>query len=419
MADAFFCAKSGIKIANAEHAKMNFGTFDLDGIIEKGYAVFFKNPKSFTGEDVVEMQVHGGTMIAEKVVEKCKKLGARVANRGEFSKRAFLNGKASLDSLEGMIDMIESESEAELRAAAMLHNGKLYGKIEEVESALVDLISEIEVAIDYPDEVDEVATIEKISIEAEIQKKSIEELLKTKNAGKMLKGGVRTIIVGKPNVGKSSILNAILGEDRSIVTDIAGTTRDAVRETFVIDGIKFSLMDTAGIRQTSDVIESIGVEIAKKNIKDADLVLFVVDATRGLDYDDTEIGELSKNLKTILVVNKTDEKIAADVENFYEMWKGEKVFVSAKTGKNMDKLAEMMVKEAKLNNVDGLVVTNERHVAALEKAVENLSKINNSLNLDVAAFCLNSALVELGKITGKTASEEIVNRVFSRFCVGK
>ena len=419
VADDFFCAKSGVKIKDSKHAKMNFGTFDLDGVIEKGYAVFFKNPKSFTGEDVVEFQVHGGTIIAEKIIEKCKKLGARIADKGEFSKRAFLNGKASLDSLEGMIDMIESESEAELRAASMLHNGKLYKELEKIESNIVDVLSEIEVAIDYPDEIDEITTIEKVVKISKQEKEKIDQLLKTKASGKMLKNGVRTAIVGKPNVGKSSILNSILGEDRAIVTDIEGTTRDTLHETFVINGVKFSLVDTAGIRETSDIIESIGVKKAKQNITEADLVLFVIDGTRKLDYNDKEIEELSKNTKSILVLNKIDEKLNNDVKQFFDTWQGDKIEISAKSGLNVDKLIQKMLNHAKYNSVDGFVVTNERHIAALEAASDNLAKINNKQNLDLAAFCLNSTLIEIGKITGKTASEEIVNRVFSRFCVGK
>jgi len=419
MADAFFCANSGVKLENAEHAKMNYGSFALDGFVEKGYAVVFFAPKSFTGETVVELQVHGGTLIAEKVIEKCKSLGARVADKGEFSKRAFLNGKASLDSLEGMIDMIESESEAELRAAAMLKNGELFRSIEKIESELVDAVSEIEVAIDYPDEVEEFTTIEKVCSASKNATKEIEKLLKTKQAGKLIRNGVKTMIVGKPNVGKSSLLNSILGEDRSIVTDIAGTTRDTIRETFVIDGIKFSLLDTAGIRETNDVIESIGVEKAKKSIAEADLVLFVVDAASDINLEDKQIEKLTNKENTLLVVNKIDSGIKNSVNKFFDEWSGEKVLVSAKTGKEIETVFDKMVKFAKRKSIDGFVVTNERHAAALENAKSSLDKIDEKTNLDVAAFCIKSALDELGKITGKTCSEEVVKRIFERFCVGK
>ena len=419
VADEFFCANSGIKLKNAEHAKMNFGSFYLDGFIEKGYAVVFFSPKSFTGETVVELQVHGGTLIAEKVVEKCVSLGARIADKGEFSKRAFLNGKASLDSLEGMIDMIESESEAELRAAAMLKNGTLFRAVEKIEKSLIDAVSEIEVAIDYPDEVEEFTTIEKVNNVAKNSANEIDGLIKTKKAGRLVRSGVKTMIIGKPNVGKSSLLNAVLGEERSIVTNIAGTTRDSVRETFVIDGIKFSLLDTAGIRDTSDVIESIGVERAKNSINEADLVLFVVDASTTISKEDKEIATLVSKDNTILVVNKVDEKKDASVQNFFDKWPSDKLFVSAKNGTDIDALFSKMVKFAQKNSIDGFVVTNERHAAALENAKTALEKIDLKTNLDVAAFCIKLALDELGKITGKTCSEEVVKRIFERFCVGK
>ena len=419
VADAFFCAKSKIKLKDAQHAKMNYGSFDLDGIIEKGYAVVFFAPKSFTGETVVELQVHGGTLIAETVVEKCKKLGARVADKGEFSKRAFLNGKASLDSLEGMIDMIESESEAELRAAAMLKNGALYKKIEEIEKNLTDALSEIEVSIDYPDETEEFTTINKVVNSCASAKDEIEKLIVTKKSGKMLKSGVKTMIVGKPNVGKSSILNAILGEERSIVTNIAGTTRDAVSETFVVGSIKFCLLDTAGIRETEDIIEQLGVKRAKQSIEEADLVLFVLDAGREFDAEDEKIFKLVENKNTILVVNKSDLKKEISVENVYNKWNKKKICVSSSCTEDIEKLKTMMVEVSKYTSIDGLVVTNERHLTALENAKKSLDEVNAKMQLDVAAFCIKTALDELGKITGKTASEEVVKRVFERFCVGK
>ena len=419
IADAFFCANSKKKLKDSVHAKMNFGSFLLDGFVEKGYAVVFFAPKSFTGETVVEFQVHGGTLIAEKIVEKCKSLGARVAAKGEFSKRAFLNGKASLDSLEGMIDMIESESEAELRAASMLKEGALFRAIENIEKTLIDVLSEIEVAIDYPDEVEEFTTIKKVCDAAKDATKKIDDLIKTKQAGKLIRNGVRTIIVGKPNVGKSSLLNAILGEDRSIVTDIAGTTRDTVRETFVIDGIKFSLLDTAGIRETSDLIENMGVERAKKSASEADLVLFVLDASTDYAEEDRKIKSLLNEKNTILVLNKVDSKQNDSVKNVYDNWAGNKIMISAKIGKNVPDLVKKMVEFAKSNAIDGFVVTNERHALALENAKASLEKIDTTLSLDVAAFCIKTALENLGEITGKTCSEEVVKRIFERFCVGK
>lgn len=419
VADAFFCAARNKPLSKCAHAVMNFGRLNLDGVVERGYGVVFFAPHSFTGEDVVELQVHGGTIMAEKVVAECIKHGARIADRGEFSKRAFLNGKASLESLEGMIDMISAESEAELRAGSMLQNGELKKVLDSIEESLTSALAEIDVTIDYPDEIDEEITAKKVCDCAASAKAKIDKLLQTKKIGRLIKDGVKTLIIGKPNVGKSSVLNAIVGEERAIVTDVAGTTRDVVKETFVLNGTKFVLLDTAGIRETSDKVESIGVERAKQNVEIADLILFLIDGSEDISDEDKQIFDLVANKNTILVLNKTDKKQNAHAKEFFDAFEGKKVAISTVLGDGMDKLIELMQLVAKTQNIDGVVVTNQRHVDCLAKASEELGKVDTQMSMDILSFELKTALTELGKITGKTASEEVVAKVFSKFCVGK
>lgn len=419
IADEFFCAKSGVKLKDAQHAKMNFGTFNLKGVQEKGYAVVFFAPNSFTGELVVEMQVHGGSLIAETIVKECVARGAKIAGKGDFSKRAFINGRASLDSLEGMIDMISAESEAELKAASSLYSGKLKEKVEQAENILLEAVAGIDVGIDYPDEVEEEPTIKETYKKVQEAKKIIAELLKQKKQSHMLKDGVYTLILGKPNVGKSSVLNAILGENRAIVTDIAGTTRDIIKETFVYDDVKFQILDTAGIRDTKDIIEKIGVDRAKENIARADLVLFIIDALREIENEDKEILNLVKDKNLVAVLNKTDKKVNATTREFFNNIKAKKVEISAACDKGIDNLLFAMKQASFGLNAPETILLNQRHIEALESTENELAKVKENQSLDILAFSIKSALNFLGSITGRTASEEVVNKIFSKFCVGK
>ena len=419
IADEFFCANSKIKLKNSQHGKMNFGTFNLDGIYEKGYAVVFFSPKSFTGENVVEIQVHGGYLIAEKIINKCIKLGANMAEKGEFSKRAFVNGKATLDSLEGMIDMINAESESELKAAAAIYSGKLKEQIDDIEQKFINALSSIEASIDYPDEIEELPTKESIKNLLMEVKSKLENLLLFKNQRQILKNGVMTLIVGKPNVGKSSLLNSILGEDRAIVTDIEGTTRDIIKETFVFEDVKFQILDTAGVRNTENIIEKMGVNQAIQNINLADIIIFVLDASKPLSDSDYKILNLLKEKKYILVLNKTDQYINKEVNDLFDKFSGDKVKVSALSGKGIEELLKLMKKNSHYCETSGALLVNKRQTDSIEEVLKIINKIDYSASLDLLAFELNKCLNELGKISGKTASEEVIKNIFSKFCVGK
>lgn len=419
IADDLFCAKNGKSLNKAIHGKLNYGTIKIGEIREVGLAVVFFKPKSFTGELVVEFQVHGGILIAKKIVEECIKRGARLADKGEFSKRAFLNGKASLDSLEGMIDMINAESESELKAAFGLYSGTLKKTVEVIENELTEALAGIEVGIDYPDEVDDLPTKDMVMEIIFNARGKLEKLIETKKLGKTIKDGVLTLILGKPNVGKSSLLNAIIGEDRAIVTEHAGTTRDIVKETFIYDGIKFQLLDTAGIRDSKDEIESIGINKAIENINIADLILFVIDSNQKLTNEDLKIYQQCNDKNLILVFNKTDKLQNKQAGDFFDNFNGDKIKVSTYLAEGIDDLLKIMKSKVEGKTESNVILVNERHIKALELAKSNLERIRKDFSFDIIAFEIKKALDELGKISGKTVSEEVINKIFSKFCVGK
>lgn len=422
IADQLFLSSSGITPSLFPHAKMEFGTFSCKTFKDKCLCVGFKAPKSFTGEDVVEFHVHGGEYLARGVLLECISLGAKMAGKGEFSKRAFLNGHADLSELEGMIDMIEAESDAEIRAGFALLSGKFKSSLEQIESELIDVASLLEVGIDYPDE--DVYLVDRGAIQDKVVSSmtEINRLIETSEFGRKTKSGISVLIYGKPNVGKSSILNALLRKDRAIVTDIPGTTRDTLEESMVIDGFKFRFIDTAGVHETKDTVERLGIKKAKEFLNSADIILFVVDASNQKTKEDEAICAELKNKSYVLVQNKADKKMynhSALADNVGS------VFVSGKTGEGIDTLIKKIKEITKINKIDssGIMITNERHIEALKQSKQNLQDLINELSqnrtYDILALKLKTALDSLGEITGKTASEEIINNIFSKFCVGK
>ncbi len=378
-----------------------------DGFEDYGFLAYFKAPKSFTGEDVVEFHCHGGVQIARGILKKCLMLGARNAERGEFTKRAFLNGKLTLASAEGMADMINAESLALLRAGSMLYGEKLSGEVKSLQDELKDVLAEVAVEIDYPEEdadgIDLKRTADKISLLSE----RVDRLISTYKCGKKIKHGVTVAICGKPNTGKSSLLNAMLGYDKAIVSSEEGTTRDAVEGSMDIDGVKYNLVDTAGIRLNAGAVESIGIERAKAVMYGADIVLSV---SEGEDFElpDDISGEVIK------VFNKSDEK---SPQKKYD------ICVSAKTGENIENLKRLIAQKSVGDAaLDKAYIVEERHydalvgaAAALNTAAENI----RSYTIDVIAVDLRDAWDALGEITGETANEEIISTVFAKFCVGK
>lgn len=402
---------------NIKPRYMYFGNFKLDeGEFEQCLMVYFKAPFSYTGEDIVEFQIHGGVLIAQKVLESCVKAGAKLAEPGEYSKRAFLNGKITLDKAEAIVGEINAETEGELKSSLQVTNGRLAEKISTEQDKLKNMIAEIEAGLDYPDEIDELDLKLNIKERLEGVRTNIKDILQQAQSATYLKNGINVALVGKTNVGKSSVMNAMLGENRAIVTDIKGTTRDAISESFVFEGIKINLIDTAGIRETKDVVENIGIEKSKQNLMQADLVLFVLDGSERESAEDRQIENLLKGKKFITVINKTDKKrVVPKQENEIE--------ISALTNKNIQKLKQKildMVLEEKID-FNSLVLTNERQIAILQEAKDILDEILNAKEntLDVFAMLIKKLWQTLGKITGNTENEDIIDLIFSKFCLGK
>ena len=415
IADKLFSSR-GKKPSEFLARELVVGKFEYHGFFEQCMCVVFVAPNSFTGENVVEFQCHGGIKIAEKILSACLESGARMAQNGEFSLRAFLNGKLSLSEAEGMIDMINAETDAELSAGYKLMSGKLTKKVREFEASLVDCISELEVSFDYPEEDIEYSSREDIKKRLNKLKIEIGALIDSYQTGNIIKNGINVVICGKPNVGKSSLLNALLKKDKAIVTSVAGTTRDSIEDTFEINGVKVNIVDTAGIRETTDKVEKIGVQNAKKKLAGADLVLFVVDGSTPLDAEDEEIYRKAKKQKHLIVVNKADKKQAVSIDSA--------IVISSKKGENLKALTDAIYEKTVKGEIyaSNLVVTNARHVECLKRAQKSichaLAEID-SQTLDLISIDLNEAYTAIGEITGDTSNEKILDSIFSKFCLGK
>lgn len=372
-------------------------------------AVFFKAPKSYTGEDVVEIFCHGNNAIAEEIVLECIRKGASAAENGEFTKRAFLNNKIDLTQAEGIIDIINAESKAGINAAFGAIEGDIFKEIDAVQKDILAMSAAAGAAVDYPEENIEEITAEEIRVEIEKAEKRLEKLIDSYKTGKIAKDGVKVSIAGAPNAGKSLLLNRLSGRDRAIVTDIEGTTRDTLEESYEFGGIKFTLIDTAGIRETENEIEKFGIERSYKAMKEADLVLSVFEPEKNSVTDET-VAE-----KTLRVMNKSDlngiDRSDCDIK------------VSAKTGENIDELKKLIFdKTCKEISQNGATLTNARQFDATVKAYKALKRAEKSaedMTFDCIISDLNEAYRALGSVTGLYASGDIVNEIFSRFCVGK
>lgn len=389
------------------------GGRDIDEVL----VTVMRAPKTYTREDVVEISTHGGMTASKGVMEALIKAGARPAEPGEFTKRAFLNGRIDLSQAEGVIDIINSKTAIEQRNALSQAEGGLSREIGDLRAGLVNLAARMQVAIDYPDEDLEDVTSDDIAEILAEKISGIDRLLKTADSGRVLKEGIKTAIVGKPNVGKSSLLNYMARADRAIVTDIAGTTRDVIEEFVNFEGVPLRLLDTAGIRETSDVVEKIGVERSKRAIEEAELVILVKDLSRPDDDEDEALLQLTGDKKRIIVANKADIKSEAP---------GDDMEISAKTGKGIDLLAEEIKRLYSLGEFDaedGVIVTNLRHISALTSAKAAAERahaaISGGMPQDLAALDIYEAIDSLGEITGDTVSESIVSEIFHSFCVGK
>lgn len=409
---------------NPEPRKMMLKKIKAGDIKDNAMVVYFKAPFSFTGEDLVEIQCHGGVFLTNEILKALLNCGAVLAENGEFTKRAFLNGKISLDKAEGVIDMINAESSEELKAGYELLNGNLTKEINDMQNILTDILAETNVSIDYPENDIEYTTIEKFSEKTQDLINEIAEIKNTSETGMIIKNGINIAILGSTNVGKSSLMNALLGYNRAIVTNIAGTTRDTLTESYAFNGIKVNLIDTAGIRESDNEVEQIGINLAKEKLKTADLILFVLDSTRKIMNEEIALFNQIKT-KKIIVINKIDNKIKDfDITKLGKNLP-KTIEISALENKNITNLKQLIYDEIINKNIIGnsTIITNIRHKNALENAENSLKDalktLNLTQNLELFSIDLTNAYNYLGEITGSSNVENIIDRIFSKFCLGK
>ena len=406
---------------------INYGfIYDGEETIDEVLVMVMDGPRSYTGEDTVEIDCHGGVLAMRKILDTVIKYGARPAQPGEFTKRAFLNGRIDLSQAEAVIDVINAKNEYALKSSVSQLKGNIQKAIRKIREAIIYHIAYIESALDDPEHISIDGYGETLYKEVRKQEEEIDRLLMSVKEGKLVKEGIKTVIVGKPNAGKSSLLNTLLGEERAIVTDIAGTTRDILEETILLHGISLRILDTAGIRDTEDVVEKIGVEKAIDSAREADLVLFVVDSSIHLDENDREIMELLNDKKAIVILNKADLEQVVTEEALENITSHPIVSVSAKEEQGID-LLEDQIKElffrGELAFNDEIYITNARHKAALEEARKSLEMVENSIEMgmpeDFFSIDLMNAYEALGSIIGEAVGEDLVNEIFSKFCTGK
>ena len=419
--DSLSIAKQMFNKEIKEPRYMYLGNIKTDNLNEKGFVVYFKAPHSYTGEDVIEFQVHGGILIVNEVLRKCISLGAVLAERGEFTKRAFLNNKVSLNEAESLMDYINAQSNAELIASQNAISGGFSKKINAFMENLKDCLAQINVTFDYPEHDDEYRTAQEIKEDIKKLNADIITLANTYNSGKLIKNGVNVCLVGSPNVGKSSILNALINADVAIVTDIAGTTTDALTESYLFNNVRFNIIDTAGLRDSENIIEQKGIERTLKNIDKADIVLCVFDITNIADIN--EILEKTKHTKRLLVFNKSD--LNYDENQIKQYAKNEDyIVISAKDNVQIEELKSKIYQKTMNEHLDynSSIILNERHYNLLKNASENLQRALDNIDcvtLDCIASDIMEAYNNLSQILGYGDIEDILDTIFSKFCLGK
>ena len=429
IADRIYRSKSGKKRLSDQptHTIHSGYIYDGENTIDEVLVTIMRGPASFTTEDTVEINCHGGVVAMKKVLETVIKNGAAPAEPGEFTKRAFLNGRIDLSQAEAVLEIIHAKNEYALKSSVSQLKGSIHEKISELRKEIIYHIAFIESALDDPEHISLETYADRLKNENEGWMNQIKKLIDSAENGRVIAEGIKTVIVGKPNAGKSSLLNLMLGEERAIVTEIAGTTRDILQEPVYMNGITLNMIDTAGIRETEDIVEKIGVEKAKKYAEDADLIIYVADASSYLDKNDEEIIQMLENRQVIVLLNKTDLESVISEEDIRKKLPDKVVIpVSAKKKKGMDLFEETlrnMFFDGKISFNDEIYITNVRHKAALMDAYDSLKQVQSSLEMkmpeDFFSIDLMAAYESLGIILGESVGEDLVNEIFSKFCMGK
>lgn len=428
VADRVFKLKGGKdKLANQKSHTIHYGfVCDGDEVIDEVLVMLMKGPRTFTAEDTVEIDCHGGMLVTRRVLEAVLKAGARLADPGEFTKRAFLNGRIDLSQAEAVIDVINAKNEYALKSSVGQLRGIVSKKIKELREQIIFEIAFIESALDDPEHISLDGYGDKLMTVVKGMEKELCKLIKSSSNGRVVSEGVKTVILGKPNAGKSSLMNVLVGEDRAIVTDIAGTTRDILEEHIYLQGISLNVVDTAGIRNTDDVVEKIGVSRAMDAAEDADLIIYVVDGSRDLDENDYQIMDFIKERKAVVLLNKSDLEQVVSVDEIIEKSGHSVIAISAKREDGIDKLEEKIKSlfyEGEIDFNDQVMITNVRHAQALKEAYDSVLMVERSIEDGMAedfySIDLMNAYEKLGLIVGESVEDDLVNEIFSKFCMGK
>lgn len=426
--DKIYKSKNGKKkISNVSSHTVHYGyIYDGNLLLDEVMVLVMKGPKSYTKEDVIEINCHGGIVVTKKILETVLKNGARIAEPGEFTKRAFLNGRIDLSQAEAVMDIINSKNDLSLKNSLNQLKGNVLDKIKTIRNIIMHDLANIEAALDDPEHI----SLDNFSEELENNINNIindlNKLLKSSENGKLIKEGINTVILGKPNVGKSSLLNILVGSDRAIVTDIAGTTRDTLEESINLGGVSLNIIDTAGIRETDDAVEKIGVERATKVAKEADLIIYVIDGSVNLDMNDELIMNIVKDRKSVVLLNKSDLEIVVELKTIIEKLDKDIIQISAKENKGIENLEKWIIDNFFQGNIDfndEIYITNIRQKNALSEGIRSLENvlesIKNKMPEDFYSIDLMKAYEVLGEIIGETVNEDLVDTIFSDFCMGK